>query len=410
MKKRTIKDDSTSKVYYKECFVYKMKWKGEKIMNQERIGKFIADMRKKKGLTQKEFAEKIGVTDKTVSRWENGHYLPDVSLFNELCKILDIEVTELLNGEKMKENINKEEVNETITKIVTLSTDEIKKKKRNVINISIVIICVIIVTFGSLVIWMKERRIEKNKPGDSVPFPKQIAYREKEDGWICSFSIEYFKDDLEYPYYYGYDCENFKYPELYDFKPTGQEVDSNGNTYEYKTSTNHPQYIFHSEYGDDIVRIDEYFTKQKFNTTITMSDLDDLNLKLISKEEVLELYNEAISEPKIVKWGKQIITQKTNYLTVSLIKDDYTWYVGYIVTWGHIHYVSIELKIKDVYLSDLVKQNKATEEQRKIYQNITEIENYIIEKQTFRLPKSLENQKPYQFLNDNFSQINHIED
>ncbi len=41
-------------------------------MNQEKIGKFIADMRKKKGITQKEFAEKLGVTDKTVSRWENG--------------------------------------------------------------------------------------------------------------------------------------------------------------------------------------------------------------------------------------------------------------------------------------------------------------------------------------------------
>lgn len=51
-------------------------------MDQEKIGKFISERRKKKKITQKEFAELLGVTDKTVSRWENDHYLPDVSLFN----------------------------------------------------------------------------------------------------------------------------------------------------------------------------------------------------------------------------------------------------------------------------------------------------------------------------------------
>ena len=92
-------------------------------MNQEKIGKFIAQCRKDKKMTQQELAEKLNVTDKTISRWENGHYLPDVSLFNELCNILDIEVVELLNGEKSKNNIDREIYAEILDKIRTTSSD-----------------------------------------------------------------------------------------------------------------------------------------------------------------------------------------------------------------------------------------------------------------------------------------------
>ena len=69
-------------------------------MDQIKIGKFIATTRAAKKLTQDELAEKIGVTDKAISKWENGRCLPDVSLFKPLCKTLGISVNELLNGEK----------------------------------------------------------------------------------------------------------------------------------------------------------------------------------------------------------------------------------------------------------------------------------------------------------------------
>ena len=69
-------------------------------MDQIKIGKFIAATRAAKKLTQDELAEKIGVTDKAISKWENGRCLPDVSLFKPLCKTLGISVNELLNGEK----------------------------------------------------------------------------------------------------------------------------------------------------------------------------------------------------------------------------------------------------------------------------------------------------------------------
>ena len=71
-------------------------------MNQEKIGRFIAKARKEKGYTQEQLAEKLGVSNRTVSRWENGKNMPDVSLFESLCEALDITVNELLAGETIE--------------------------------------------------------------------------------------------------------------------------------------------------------------------------------------------------------------------------------------------------------------------------------------------------------------------
>ena len=69
-------------------------------MNQEKIGKFISKRRKDKNITQEELAEKLNVSNKSVSRWENGKNMPDYSVLNDLCNILDININELLSGEK----------------------------------------------------------------------------------------------------------------------------------------------------------------------------------------------------------------------------------------------------------------------------------------------------------------------
>ena len=75
------------------------------MMDQEKIGKFIASKRKEKKLTQEELALKLGVTNKAVSKWERGRCLPDLSIIQELCKILGISVSTLLNGEEKKEDV-----------------------------------------------------------------------------------------------------------------------------------------------------------------------------------------------------------------------------------------------------------------------------------------------------------------
>ena len=70
-------------------------------MDQVKIGKLIAECRKAKRLTQVELANLLGVTDKSVSKWENGVCLPDVSLYKEICKILDITLNEFFSGERL---------------------------------------------------------------------------------------------------------------------------------------------------------------------------------------------------------------------------------------------------------------------------------------------------------------------
>lgn len=70
-------------------------------MNQQKIGRFISECRKQKGLTQAQLAEALGVSDKSVSRWENGKTMPDLSIYEPLCEILDIQISELLYARKM---------------------------------------------------------------------------------------------------------------------------------------------------------------------------------------------------------------------------------------------------------------------------------------------------------------------
>lgn len=148
-------------------------------MNQEKIGKFIAKKRKQNNLTQQEFAEKLGVTDKTVSRWENGHYLPDISLFNEICIILDIEITELLKGEQISKDINKEEVDKTIMEIVDISSNKIKKNKKKIIIICSIILIFIAYIFTFILVHDNKKNNDRPSAGDTVPYVSQMSIKEK---------------------------------------------------------------------------------------------------------------------------------------------------------------------------------------------------------------------------------------
>ena len=74
-------------------------------MSQNNIGEFIQQSRKAKGFTQKDLGDRIGVSDKTISKWENGNSIPDTSILNELCATLDINVNELHYSEKLTPEI-----------------------------------------------------------------------------------------------------------------------------------------------------------------------------------------------------------------------------------------------------------------------------------------------------------------
>lgn len=94
-------------------------------MNQEKIGSFIAENRKAKGFTQIEFAEKLGVSNKSVSRWETGKNMPDVSLFLSICDVLDISVNELLIGEHITTQESKK-ADEILVETIKASNKKLK--------------------------------------------------------------------------------------------------------------------------------------------------------------------------------------------------------------------------------------------------------------------------------------------
>ena len=97
-------------------------------MNQIKIGKFIADCRKQVNLTQMQLAEKLGITDKAISKWERGISMPDTSIMLELCDILHISVNELLCGEK----ISMENNNQKNEELMLAMAKELEQKNKTV--------------------------------------------------------------------------------------------------------------------------------------------------------------------------------------------------------------------------------------------------------------------------------------
>ena len=101
-------------------------------MDQEKIGNFISKKRKEKKLTQEQLAEKLGVTDRTISNWENGKNMPDLSLFKPLCDELDISINELMSGEEIDDKYYLNTLEENIVNMVS-DIEKSKKKKKKII-------------------------------------------------------------------------------------------------------------------------------------------------------------------------------------------------------------------------------------------------------------------------------------
>ena len=112
-------------------------------MDLIKIGKYIAFKRKEQGLTQKQLAEKLNMSDKSVSKWERGICLPDVSIYLELCKILDISINEFLAGEDIPKETIEQKAEENIIQI-TKDNKNKQKYLKKIIRLLIVMLVVFI--------------------------------------------------------------------------------------------------------------------------------------------------------------------------------------------------------------------------------------------------------------------------
>ena len=122
-------------------------------------GKFIADLRKEKGLTQAQLGERIGVTNKTISRWETGVYLPPADALLALGELFNVSVNEILSGKRLTETDYKEAAEENLTQVIIASSFSLKdrveffKKKWLKEHIAIMVfigICIIAVLIAGI--------------------------------------------------------------------------------------------------------------------------------------------------------------------------------------------------------------------------------------------------------------------
>lgn len=173
-------------------------------MDLIKIGKFIADCRKEKKITQEQLAEKLNITDRAVSKWERGLSLPDADKMLSLCNILGISVNELLNGEKiMKEDYKKK----TEKLLIELTKIEEEKDKKIFINMWVLLLTtfifyVTIIILGAMIL------------GEGIPFGILTVLSTILFVFVCFYA---FKIEIDIGYYQCHKCNN-------KFKPTYLEA------------------------------------------------------------------------------------------------------------------------------------------------------------------------------------------
>lgn len=129
-------------------------------MDQIKIGKFIAGQRKQKGLTQMQLAEMLGITDRAISKWENGKGMPDSSIMLDLCDKLGITVNELLSGEKIMKNEYNEKLEQNLIGMVKEKEEADKRLLRMEIIIGIplaitFLILIYVASFVEMQNWLR---------------------------------------------------------------------------------------------------------------------------------------------------------------------------------------------------------------------------------------------------------------
>lgn len=146
-------------------------------MDQIKIGKFITSKRKEKNITQSELAEKLNITDRAISKWENGICLPDASNMLDLCKILDITISDLFSGEVVDMKDNQKRLEENLLEMTRLK----EHRDRELLSMEIFIgflvsiilfACILVASFVDMQNWLRITLIIAG----IIPFAIGICY------------------------------------------------------------------------------------------------------------------------------------------------------------------------------------------------------------------------------------------
>lgn len=119
-------------------------------MDMQKIGLFLAELRKEKNLTQDELGAQIGVTNKTISRWETGNYLPPVEMLQTLADTFGVSINEILNGERISDG-NYKVISEQNIKSALTKSDSVIAKHRKIMNWVIAVVVAVLYVTVSLI-------------------------------------------------------------------------------------------------------------------------------------------------------------------------------------------------------------------------------------------------------------------
>ena len=203
-------------------------------MNQENVGKIIKDNRIKLGLTQSELGERLGVSHKTISRWENANYMPDISMLIPICNELNITLEELLNSNKVEEEI------------IEVASNTINKKQKIIYYLEIFILTILLFT-----LFIMGRKLFIDNYYKNIIYDKDkincVINKDKVDIIFSNYSPFIYTSNIiedeenEYIFINGsYDYEGIKrYSEKYINKSIyNEDINSNKNIYVYYTDYN----------------------------------------------------------------------------------------------------------------------------------------------------------------------------
>lgn len=301
-------------------------------MNQEKIGKFIAECRQEKKITQEELANKIGVTDKAISKWENGRCLPDISLFKPLCNALDISVNELLNGEKNNQK-NKEDI---CIEYMDYAQKKNKKKLVRIITMFSIILLLLLMSTYFLNNYGKTTIYELHGHSANFSYSDAILVRSNQKNLLNTGKIiitnENIKDtdikSVELMYgketIYGFGCKNLS--------------SSNG-------------ILLQEPNG-----YDELFTKEKLNNINKWKIIIIYEIDGTKKEEIIEVKNEIIFQ------NNKLFSLKQEPISTSQNKKE--------------DILDEKQKTKESIIKNLVKEKFETTDDRLYKKEISE-EEYV---------------------------------
>lgn len=211
---------------------------------------------------------------------------------------------------------------------------------------------------------------------------EKMSTIKKLDGWYYYFLVTSLGEDVKDTYAFN-GC-NLKYSNLegYNILLTDQNNEIVGRLPAHPTLAVSEKEKNGIKERDEIRMITSYFSEKEFPKVIDLNQLNDFETKNFEKEELIKLYNEVQKEKWIYKYGRYSWND-CGIKAESSTKDGKLFQLGYLMSWGNFKHVSLDVKYGDnKFLSDIILENKASEEEKKLYQSFKIIEEYIIESQS----------------------------